>query len=84
MKNLLLLLILALFCSCERSCQQLDRSLQTTSRDYEIIVYSGGRPVFHDEFRGIINDSENSDGIYYYKGDTLVEISGDYIYKSLK
>ena len=47
-------------------------------------MYSGGDTVFYDRFNGIINNSEGSDGVYYYKGDTLIEVSGDYIIKSTK
>ena len=47
-------------------------------------MYSGGDTVFYDKFNGIINNSEGSDGVCYYKGDTLVEVSGDYIIKSTK
>lgn len=47
-------------------------------------MFSGGDTVFFDQPNTIINSSQNSDGIYYYKGDTLVEVSGDYILKSIK
>lgn len=70
--------------SCARGCQALDRDLQTGPRNNTIIMYSGGDTVFYDNFRGIINNSEGSDGIYYYKGDTLIEVSGDYVHKSTK
>ena len=46
-------------------------------------MYSGGKVVFTDTVTAMINNSSSSDGIYYYKGDTLVEISGDYILKSV-
>lgn len=68
--------------SCQRSCTQLNRNIQTSERNYEVTMYSGGDTVFYDNFKGIINNSEGSDGIYYYKGDTLIEVSGDYIIKS--
>lgn len=70
--------------SCARSCQSFDRSFQTSARNNEVVMYSGGDTVFYDKFNGIINNSEGSDGVYYYKGDTLVEVSGDYIIKSTK
>ena len=70
--------------SCARSCASIDRDFQTGPRTNEVVMYSGGDTVFSDKFRGIINNSEGSDGIYYYKGDTLVEVSGDYIIKSTK
>lgn len=62
----------------------MERSFQTSSRNYEVVMYSGGDTVFYDRFNGIINNSENSDGCYYYRGDSLIEISGDYIIKSIK
>lgn len=70
--------------SCARSCQSFDRGFQTSARNNEVVMYSGGDTVFYDKFNGIINDAENSDGAYYYKGDTLIELSGDYIIKSTK
>jgi hypothetical protein len=70
--------------SCSRGCASLNKELQTSSREYEIIMYSGGKVVFHDKVHTIINSEKDSDGIYYYKGDTLIEVSGDYILKSVK
>jgi hypothetical protein len=52
-----------------------------TNREYEVILFSGGDTVFHDKFSGIINDMPGG-GAFYYKGDTLVEVSGDYVIKS--
>lgn len=80
----LLIIALGVFTlsSCQRSCTKLNRSIQTSERNYEIVMYSGGDTVFYDDFKGIINNSDGSDGIYYYKGDTLIEVSGDYIIKS--
>jgi len=69
---------------CARSCESMNRGFQTGDRSYEVIMFSGGDTVFIDRFEGIINNSESSDGIYYYKHDTLVEVSGDYVIKSLK
>lgn len=45
-------------------------------------MFSGGDTVFTDTFKGIVNNSESSDGVYYYKGETLIEVSGDYVIKS--
>ena len=73
--------ILTLF-SCQRIFQSLDRSLQSSSRSYQIKMYSGDSLVFHDEFHGILNQEEHSDGVFYFKGDTLIEVSGNYIVKS--
>ena len=71
-----------LLSSCQRACTRFNKKIQTAERNYQITMYSGGKVVFQDRFRGIINDSEGSDGMYYYKGDTLVEVSRDYIIKS--
>ena len=70
--------------SCQKTWESLKKGLQTTDRNYEIEQYSGGRLIAVYKFRGILNDSEGSDGCYFYKGDTLVELSGDLIIKSTK
>lgn len=81
-------IIYALICmsltSCARSCQSVSKDFQTSDRQYEITMYSGGDTVFHDKVKTIINSENGSDGVYYYKGDTLIEVSGDYILKSIK
>lgn len=84
MKKLLAFILVCSLSSCQRACTRINKQWQTTSREYKVFVYSGGKTVFTDSFYGIINDAENSDGCYYYKDDTLVEISGDYIIKSDK
>lgn len=83
MKRIIIILAISLaLTSCQRSCTQLSRSIQTGERDYDIVMFSGGDTIFVDHFRGILNNSEHSDGIYYYKDGILVEISGDYVTKS--
>lgn len=67
---------------CQREWLSIKKGVQTSERNYEIYVYSGGQIVFEDKFTGILNDSNGSDGIYYYKDGKLIEISGDYIVKS--
>lgn len=79
---LVYLIIVVALTSCARQCQSFEKNFQTGSRNYEVIMYSGGDTVYYDKFKGIINDSKGSDGAYYSKGDTLIEISGDYIIKS--
>jgi hypothetical protein len=69
---------------CSRSCEKASRNFESGNRVYEITVYSGGDVVFQDEFTGIINDAEGSNGCYYFKGDSLIEINGDYILKSVE
>lgn len=84
MKNFLIALILFVTLSgCARQCTSMDKKWQAGERQYEVIMYSGGDTVFYDKFKGIVNDSEGSDGCYYIKGDTLVEVSGDYVIKSV-
>lgn len=84
MKKLLLITAgVILLSSCQRGCQRFEKNFQTTNRDYEITMYSGGEPVYKDKFNGIVNDTDGSDGCYYTKGDTLIEVSGDYILKSV-
>lgn len=81
-KQFLPVVLCLLLMSCERSCQSFKKSHQATARHYEVIMYSGGDTVFYDKFTGTINDVDNGDGMFYYKGDTLIEISGDYVIKS--
>lgn len=85
MKQKFLLCILAvLLTSCQRACNRMNKRYQVSKRDYDIVLFSGGDTVFHDNVHTMINDAEGSDGIYYYKHDTLVELSGDYLIKSAK
>lgn len=80
MKKITLIAALAvLFTGCQRSCTKMERDFQPTERNYEVTLFSGGDTVFTDHFKGIINNSTSSDGIYYYKDNMLVEISGDYV-----
>lgn len=85
MKKILIYSVMILsLTSCARGCQSLERNVQTGPRTNQVIMYSGGDTVFYDSFQGIVNNSKTSDGVYYYKGDTLVEVSGDYVIKSVK
>ncbi len=77
-----MILAVGLLSSCQRGCQRMERGFQTTERNYEVEMYSGGEVVFRDSFRGIVNESKESDGVFYFKGDSLIEVSGDYIIKS--
>lgn len=80
MKKITLIAALSvLLTGCQRSCMKMERNLQTTTRNYEVTLFSGGDTVFTDHFKGIINNSESSDGIYYYKDNVLIEVSGDYV-----
>lgn len=83
--TLLAIISLVFLSSCtQRGCQSVSRNLQFSERDYEVFQFSGGDTVFHDKFHGIINQEEHSDGLYYFKGDTLIEISSPYLVKSEK
>lgn len=72
-----------LFASCAKNVQSCNRKT-TGRRDYTIVVYSGGDTVFVDTLKNKILNEEAGNGMFYYKGDTLIEISGDYIIKSTK
>lgn len=83
-KILMMLLIAVALSSCtQRGCQRWEKHTQYSSRTYDVIMFSGGDTVFQDRFTGIINGEEGTDGFYYFKGDTLIEISGDYRIKSV-
>lgn len=83
-KNIALFILLAGLCGCQRQCARFNRNVQSSPRHYQVVMFSGGDTVFNDNFYGIINDAQGSDGCFYFKGDTLIEISGDYIIKSDK
>lgn len=85
MKKSTLIFSMCMFlCSCsQRSCQETKRSFQTSERNYTVTVYSNGSKCFADSFHGGVNQEEG-DGIYYFKGDTLIEVAGTYIIKSIK
>ena len=70
--------------SCQKTFEGMRKSFQTTDRNYQIEQYSGGVLIKTWEFRGILNDSEGSDGYYFYDGRTLVELSGDLVIMSTK
>lgn len=83
MKNkIILICLLFSLVGCQRQCTQFSRTWEATDRDYEIVMFSGGDTVFSDSFRGMVNNSEGSDGIYYFKDGELIEVSGDYVIRS--
>jgi len=82
MKKALILISVFALTGCQRGCQKFDKAIQTSERNYEVIMFSGGDTVFVDKFTGIVNNSEHSDGIYYFKNNQLIEVSGDYVIKS--
>lgn len=81
-KTIIYLSIVLILSSCQRACTKYSRAFEATERNYEIIMFSGCDTVFIDKFKGIVNNSEASDGIYYYKDGKLIEVSGDYIIRS--
>lgn len=83
-RKLSILALLALTSCTERGCQRFQKKTQFNPRNYEVMVFSGGDTVHVDRFRGIINGEEGTDGFYYFKGDTLVEVSGQYVIKSVE
>ncbi len=70
--------------SCQKTWESLKKNVQTSSRNYEIKQYSGGKLIGTYKFRGMLNDSESSDGYYFYMNGILHEISGDVVIKSTK
>lgn len=81
-KVALLILSICLLTSCQRGCQRFSKNTQSSDRNYEVTMYSGGVIVFKDSFKGIVTENKTSDGVFYFKGDSLIEVSGDYIIKS--
>ena len=75
----MLAILLALgLSSCQKEWQSLRKGVQTSKRNYTIKQYSGGVLIGEYTFKGMLNDSEGSDGYYFYLGDELVEVSGDF------
>lgn len=84
MNKVAAIIFLFAFASCtQRGCQRFKKKTQYTDREYSVTMFSGGDTIFHDKFKGIINGEEGTDGFYYFKNDTLIEISGDYIIRSV-
>ena len=70
--------------SCARTCQKLERStIDNHEHQMRVSLYSGGQVVKTWEFKGIINNSENSDGYFFYYNNKLVEVSGDVVIEHL-
>lgn len=84
MKKVIVVIMLLSLTGCQRICTRLNKNWQTSPRLYDIKQYSGGRCIGRYKFRGILNDAEGSDGYYFFKGDTLVEISGDITVRSVE
>ena len=85
MKKLYIMLLVVLVKGCTpRNCQSLDRSFQYSDRHYDVKQYSGGKLIGEYKFYGILNNEEHSDGYFFFKGDTLIEVSGDLTITSYK
>jgi len=82
--KLLFIVAILLLSSCQRFAERFKKGFQTTDRNYIIEQFSGGKLIKTYSFKGTLNDSEGSDGFYFYNGDTLVELSGELIIKSTK
>ncbi len=82
MKKLIIALLLLSTGCTQRGCQRLEKKMQFSERNYHIRQYSGGKCVGDYRFRGILNDVENGDGYFFFRADTLVEVSGDLTIKS--
>ena len=78
----MLVLCALVLAGCARQCEGCKRDVQTGTRAYRVESYSGGKLVGAWSFRGILNNQKNSDGYYFFLGDTLVEVGGDVIVKS--
>jgi len=81
-KIVVFIIAIMLLTSCQKSIESFKKGFQTTDRNYIIEQYSGGELIGKYKFKGTLNDSENSDGYYFFEQDTLVEISGDIIIRS--
>jgi len=89
MKRSLLTLILAFIvlasaCTNKNFQEKQDALFYDGDRTYHIVVYSGGKVIIDENFKGIVHPNDRTNGIYYFKNDTLKEIKGDYIITSIK
>lgn len=66
---------------CQRGCASFKRSMQATKRSYHVQLYSGGCLIHEDHFFGIVHEDETSQA-FYFVGDTMYELRGDYIISS--
>lgn len=86
MKLIPIILIAVMLSGCARSCQSIDRAFtDNKAHEVKITMYSGGDTVYHEHLKsGIVNNSEQSDGCYFYDSkNKLVELSGDVVIEYL-
>lgn len=70
--------------SCARSCQSFSRNFSdNVSSDVRVTFYSGGQIIKVYEFHGIVSNSKNSDGYFFYYKGKGVEVSGDVLVEYL-
>ena len=82
MKKLIFISLLLMTSCTPRGYQRASRTFQFSERNYHIKQYSGGKCVGEYKFHGILNNEEHSDGYFFFRADTLVEVSGDLTIKS--
>ena len=70
-----------LFICCSRDWQDLNRTISRQHGQYHIELYSGGKIIFQDDFYGVVNQETGTDGVMYIKGDTMIELCGQYVIK---
>jgi len=75
----LMVLALWLLQGCSAlAVQDLQRDTTKFSRGrYRVMQYSGGQVIGKWEFYGIVNRFEGTNKVFFFVGDTLVELSGD-------
>jgi hypothetical protein len=86
MKLIPIILIAVMLSGCARGCQGFERQiLDNQAHELKITMYSGGDTVYHTHLKsGIVNNSEKSDGCYFYSNENkLVELSGDVVIEYL-
>lgn len=72
------LFILWSLSGCALAMQEFQRDITKFSRGkYRVIQYSGGKVIGTWEFFGIVNRHEYTNKLFFFVGDTLVELSGD-------
>lgn len=84
MKRIVLLVLMSLMMAgCARTCNNFSRKFSGV-QNYHIRQYSGGVLIGEYRFKGVLDNQNNSDGFFFFKGDTLIELSGDLIIESHK
>jgi hypothetical protein len=75
---IVILVILAMSTlSCKKQATRWKKEHMGAKRNYVVKHYSGGKLINTHRFKGVLLNQEDSDGYYYYKGDTCYDLSGD-------